>query len=298
MTPNRLVLVGSVLVDLVSRLPALPVRGGDVVAEPGPSGAGGGFTVLSAAARLGLPAVYAGAHGTGLLGSAVREALAADGVELALPIAPAGDTGYCVVLVEPDGERTFVTVPGVEAALDDADLVAVDPRPGDAVYVSGYDLAYEVNGPLLGRWCARLPDGPQLVLDPGPLVADIPAGRLRGVLDRADMLTLNAREDALAGSVRATRPGAVTVLRDGPRAARVLDEYGRVLAEDVPPLVDVVDTTGAGDVHTGALLAARHAGLGWPDALRQADAAGALSVTRLGPGRGPTRARLAAATQA
>lgn len=284
MRPQRLVLAGSVLVDVLAELPRLPPRGGDVLATGGGAVAGGGATVLTAAARLGLPAAYAGVHGPGPFGALVRAALAADGVELLLTARETGDTGCCLVLVEPDGERTMVTLPGVEAALTTDDLAAVRPRAGDAVYVSGYDLLYPVNGPLLAAWCAQLPEGVLLVLDPGPLGADVPPERLSAVLGRCDLLTVAAGEEPAAGA--SVPPDSVVVQRDGPSSARVT-RAGEVLAAAEPPSVRAVDTTGAGDVHTGALLAARHAGLGWPAALRRANAAAAVSVTRRGPGQGP-----------
>ena len=57
--------------------------------------------------------------------------------------------------------------------------------------------------------------------------------------------------------------------------------------------VEAVDTNGAGDTHTGVFLAALAAGAGPAEAVRLANAAAALSVTRHGPATGPTRAELA-----
>ena len=116
--PRRLVLVGSVVVDVNLRVPRLPERGGDVLAAAMSIGAGGGMFVLRAAVGGGLPAVYAGRHGGGAFGDVVRGALRDAGVDAAYEPDAVGDTGPCVVLVEPDGERTMVTANGVEAALD------------------------------------------------------------------------------------------------------------------------------------------------------------------------------------
>lgn len=293
----RLVLIGSVLVDLPMRVPHLPPRGGDVVADPLPPTAGGGFNVLSAAARLGLPAVYAGRVGGGPFGAIVREALAAEGVSLALPEPAAADTGCCAVLVEPDGERTFVTAPGAEAQLTAADLAALRLSDGDAVYVSGYDLGYPLNGPLIAAYLGALPAGRALVVDPGPLVGEIPADRWAAVIARADLLSLNAREATLLWGAAApgpdsTRPPNVVVRRGAAGATlyRTGAEPSRVPGVPVP----AVDTTGAGDVHVGATLAALADGADLPAALRYANRAAALAVTRSGPATGPTRAELAA----
>jgi sugar/nucleoside kinase (ribokinase family) len=295
--PRRLVLLGSVLVDLSLQVPHLPPRGGDVVARPSAPTAGGGFNVLSAAARLGLPAVYAGRIGGGPFGAVVRSALEAEGIELAFPEPAVADTGYCVVLVEPDGERTFLTAPGAEAELTAADLAGLRLRDGDAVYVSGYDLGYPVNGPVLGEYLAGLPAGRLLVVDPGPLVGDIPRSRWAAVLGRTDLLSLNAREAALlwgADPSGPARPGPpMVVVRQGAAGAML---YRAGAPPHLVPVVPAaaVDTTGAGDVHVAALLAGLATGKDLPDAVTYANRAAAYSVTRRGPATGPTPAQLAA----
>ncbi len=69
--------------------------------------------------------------------------------------ASGGDTGFNVVLVEAEGERTFITSPGCEGDLPQAELDRISLAPGDTVYASGYDLAYP--NPALGPWLANLP---------------------------------------------------------------------------------------------------------------------------------------------
>jgi sugar/nucleoside kinase (ribokinase family) len=58
------------------------------------------------------------------------------------------------------------------------------------------------------------------------------------------------------------------------------------------PAVTAVDTTGAGDAHSGVFLAALADGLPAADAARRANAAAALAVTRPGPATSPARAEL------
>src|SRR5688500_20346511 len=105
---RRLVLVGSVIVDIVLYVEALPERGGGVVASRSMTTAGGGFNVLSAAARQGLPSAYAGLVGTGPFGAQVRGALVAEAGALLRPEpGMRRDTGVCVALVEASGARAI-----------------------------------------------------------------------------------------------------------------------------------------------------------------------------------------------
>lgn len=82
---DRLLHLGNVVVDIVVTVPALPERGGDVLASRAAAVAGGGFNVMAAAARQDLRAAYAGAHGTGPFGTLARAALAEEGIEVIQP---------------------------------------------------------------------------------------------------------------------------------------------------------------------------------------------------------------------
>lgn len=301
-TPRRLVLVGNVIVDLVLDVPALPERGGDVIATRTDLTAGGGFNTLVAARRLGTPTVYAGLHGTGPYGDLVRAALDREHVDTLLPARTDGDTGFTVALVD-DRERTFVTSFGIEGGLGPSDVerIRAGLRPGDLVQLSGYALALPGNGPLLAALIAALPDTVTLCLDPGPLVADIPGEVLAPVLARTDWLSCNAREARLltgrdaaeaAESLRTRlRPGAGVLVR--------ADKDGCWLAAyNLEPVhipgfpVTAVDSNGAGDAHVGAFLTFLGEGLTAPLAARAANAAAAYAVSRKGPATAPDRAQL------
>lgn len=311
----RLVYVGTAVVDLVLPVPRLPTPGSDTPAGPARLVAGGGVNVMVAAARQGLPVVFGGSHGTGPLGDLVRAALAAAGVDTTGAPVPGRDTGVVVTLVEPSAERSFVTTVGAEADLAADRLAALDVRPGDLVALSGYALAHPGNAAVLLPWLAGLPTGVPVFIDPGPYGAQLPPPVRAAMFDRADWFSCNAAEArALSGRDELPAAGRWLAERTGRRAVLVRDggagclviapgalAPGRLVADvqhvPVAP-VQAVDTTGAGDVHAGALLAAlagvTAAAPGLYGAVRWANAAAALSVTRPGPDGAPTRAEVAA----
>jgi sugar/nucleoside kinase (ribokinase family) len=303
-TGGRLLHLGTVVADVVLGVPALPPRGGDVLASAATVTAGGGFNVLAAAARQGMPAAYGGAHGTGPLADLTRAALAAEGIAVLLPPVPGLDTGFVITLVEPGGERTFVTSPGAEARLAPGALGAVTARPQDTVYLSGYALAHGANRAVLLGWLPGLPAAARLVFDPGPLGAQVPAAALDQVERRADWWAGNAAEAAArtgeatpeaAALALARRTGRSGVLvRTGPDGCLLAGPgAGGEGVVGVPGFpVTVVDTTGAGDTHTGVFVAALAAGAAPAAAARRANAAAAISVTRPGPATAPTAAEL------
>lgn len=299
---RRLVFAGEAVVDLLMRVPSLPDRGGDMLASSSGVAVGGGFNVMAAAARQGLPVLYAGGHGTGPWGDLVRAALASEKIEVLRPPDPRADSGFDVALVEPAGERTFVTSLGAESLPAPGGWALVPAGAGDAVYVSGYGLAAGAAGAELAAWAAGLPAGVLLFVDPGPLVQQIPPEVLAPVAGRADWWSCNQREAALvtgspgpaeaARGLRSRMRRASVLVRAGAAGCVLAPAASGRLVAIPAPRVAAVDTTGAGDAHSGVFLAALAAGLPAEEAAARANAAAALSATRPGPATAPRRGEL------
>jgi ribokinase len=308
-----LISFGGLLADLVVSVDAVPERGADALARDFTQTVGGGFAVVATAARLGMPTALAGVLGDDPIADAARQALREEGIELLFPEPRAGGSGVCLVLVDAGGERTMVTVQGVESRVQSEDFDAVAPHPGDVVYINGYELLYPHAGGLV-NWVQRVrPD--HLVFDPGPLIATINPDALEVLLGATRWLSLNAAEAtaltgetdpaaaALAALGRIATQAASPPRVDGPKTG-LSDRYSahqhggvvvRAGAEGcvvvtrgmepraVPAFpVDAVDTTGAGDTHVGAFVAALARGLGPVEACRWANAAAAHVVASRG----------------
>jgi sugar/nucleoside kinase (ribokinase family) len=299
---SRLVHLGNAVVDLVLQVPAAPERGGDVLASTASEHVGGGFNVMAAAARQGLPVVYAGVHGAGPRGDRVRAALAAEGIAVLQPVLPGCDTGLVVVIVEDDGERSFITAPGAEAQLDSDALARVELAAGDYLYLTGYSLAHESNRDALVRWLPGVRPGVVVFFDPGPLVASLPAEALAVVLARSDWVSANAAEAtaltgltdvaAAARALQCRTPGGVLVRCGAEGCAVALPGADPVLVPAVA--ADVVDLNGAGDAHAGAFIAELARGAEPLSAARWANAASALAIERFGPASAPIHADVVA----
>jgi sugar/nucleoside kinase (ribokinase family) len=301
---TRLVSLGNVIIDIVAEVPALPERGGDVLASRAALEVGGGFNLVAAASRQGLEVGYAGALGNGPFGDLARCALADEGIALLLPATPREqrkmmqrDTGFDVVLVDAGGERTFVTAVGAEAGLTGQRLDQVEIRPTDAVAISGYALLHAANRHAILDRLPRLSPDTTVCYDPGPLGHTLPDDVVDAVRRRVDWWSCNEREAELitnrtdpadaARDLRARLQLGSVVVRTGLSGCLVAQPGGEVL--EVPGFpVAVLDTTGAGDAHLGALIAGLAAGLDVQAATQRANVAAALTVTRPGPATSPT----------
>ncbi|WP_339529245.1 PfkB family carbohydrate kinase [Pseudomonas mucidolens] len=298
---SRLIHSGQVIVDLVMSLEALPASGGDVLAKSASFEVGGGFNVMAAARRNGLPVVYLGRHGKGRFGDLARAAMQAEGIEMALAASDGKDTGLCVSLTEATTERTFISHLGAEGELSAEDLASVVPHADDYVYVSGYSLLLEGKAQALLDWLSALPREIPVVFDPGPLVKAPDSSVMAALLPRIDIWTSNGPEalaftdtqDIAAALIKLDEhlPAEVLlVVRDGPNGCWV-SQHGQV--EHVPGFkVRAVDSNGAGDAHAGVFIAGLANGLTPTVAARRANAAAALAVTRWGPATSPGTAQV------
>lgn len=260
---GRVVTIGNAMVDVIATVPHPPERGGDVLASRGRvEVGGGGFRAVVAARAAGAGTVYAGRIGTGVFGELVRSKLATLKIPAPLPPVAEGDTGFVLTTVEPDGERTFITVPGAESA--DPALGSFGVQPDDHLHVHGYGLVDAVRAAAVVAFVDGLPPEVVVLFDPGPFGADADPALLARLLARADWWSGTASEarsaTGLGDPADAARLLAATVrrgaiLRQG-AAGCLLALRSRAPVAVPAEQVVAVDTTGAGDTHVGRFLAA------------------------------------------
>jgi sugar/nucleoside kinase (ribokinase family) len=287
---------GQVIIDLVMAVDKLPQIGGDVLAQSAGFEAGGGFNVMAAAVRNGLPVVYLGRHGSGRFGDLARQAMNAEGIHIGITEPAQKDTGLCVALTDASAERSFISYIGAEGEVTQADLNSVPAEAGDYVYLSGYSLLHAGKAQALLDWTLALPDSIDVVFDPGPLVESPDSLMMQALLPRIDVWTSNSVEalrftgaddiGAALDRLAEHLPNEVLmVVRDGPQGCWI---HQRDERRHVPGFaVNAVDSNGAGDAHAGVFIAGLAQGLPAHEAARRANAAAAIAVTRWGPATSP-----------
>jgi sugar/nucleoside kinase (ribokinase family) len=299
MASPRLIHIGSAVIDFIYRLEHLPAPGDDLTASSFAALPGGGFNMMLAARRSGMPVAYGGKIGEGPFGAMLTAAFAAEGIDCLQPPSHGIDSGTCVVLITADAERTFVSTPGAEGVISPGDFIHMQPMPGDWVFTSGYTLAYPGSRDSQAQFISQLPTDTIFAFDPTGIVGEIPRDLLKTVLARTDWLSCNRAEAAVIAGLGSDEELASRLLTEHcPQAAGVVIRAGSVGAllalrgsrpVFVPAFeVDAVDTNGAGDTHVGAFVAALSQGQPPVQALRYANAAAAISTTRHGGSVAPT----------
>ncbi len=273
----RVVVVGSVNVDLTVAVAALPGPGETVAGGRYEERDGGkGANQAVAAARAGASTRFVGAVGDDAHGARARTALVAAGVDVGALASVEAATGVALIVIGADGENQIAVASGANHALEVAGL----ELGGDGVLLLGLEV---LDAPLLAAASAARTAGWRIVLNPAPARPFDPA------LERGALLTPNQHEAATltglddseaAARALAERTGAPVVVTLGAAGALLLED-GAVTRVPAPE-VEAVDTTGAGDVFSGALAAALAGGAALRDAVARAVMAAARSVERPG----------------
>src|SRR3954469_5410794 len=283
MAPAASVLVvGSINADLVVTLDRLPAPGETVTGGMfARHGGGKGANQAVAAARAGASVRFAGAVGDDDLGAAALAELEAEGIDVTATARLQDEpTGVALIAVDREGRNQIAVASGanarVDAALVDAALARRRLAADDVVL-----LCFEIpDEPLLAAAGAASAAGARVVLNPAP-ARDLPVE----LLDLGVLLTPNAgeitaltneRDPERAGRALAAESGAPVLVTLGERGALLIRAEGIALLP--APRVEVVDTTGAGDVLSGVLAAGLAAGLEVEEAARRAVEAASASV--------------------
>jgi ribokinase len=219
---GRVIVVGSVNIDLVARVPHLPhpgetVTGGSYERHNG--GKGGNQAV--AAARLRRPTLFIGAVGDDTFEKEARRALSSERVDVSmLASLPGQATGVALILVDATGENEIAVVPGANGAIETGYvrdcLARLGPLTGDVLLVCNEVPLHVVREALV---CGRAAGG-TTILNPAPAI-----GIDRSIFGLADIVTPNRTELATLLAADARRTGRKTAAdADASVRARALME--------------------------------------------------------------------------
>jgi len=326
----RIVVVGSMVLDLTVRVPHFPRRGETMFCSGFDMFAGGkGFNQAVTARRCGASVVMVGTVGNDPFGDLFLQILERETIDARFVSRQTSiGTSLGIPLIDPSGENSIIGIPQANTRLSPADV-----EPARAEIGAGQVLLLQLEVPLeaslhgaeiarlagaiviLNPAPAHLPlasllrpglDGRPLIdwLTPNEIEVEMLAGMPAGGIDEAFSRSREAGEAAVWQAGRTLLAGGLrrgVIVTLGARGAMIVtaERQERVPGFRVTP----VDPTGAGDAFCGAFAVALAEGRPPAEAVRFANAAGAVSVTRPGaepslPRRDEVEAVLAAGTGA
>jgi ribokinase len=249
---------------------------------------GKGANQAVGAARAGGRVSFVGCVGDDAYGAQVVASLARDGIDTRYVFSEKGTaSGTALILIDGDGANCIAVAPGANYRLKPEHVDrAKDAIAGAACVVTQCEILPETLEHVVAL-AVSLGKPVILNLAPARRIADATLARLACLaVNEIEAEFLTGRKVASDADVEAA---ATALLARGPKAVLVtLGARGTYAASgDVRQLVatfavEAVDTTAAGDVHCGAFAVATVEGRPLLEAVRFANAAAALSVTRLG----------------
>lgn len=296
LSSGRVIVVGSINVDLVVAVPRLPrpgetVLGGEFARHLG----GKGANQAVAASRAGASVTMIGAVGRDADGDESVAALEAEGIDVSHVRRVDARTGVALIAVAPDGENLIVVAPGANALVSIADASLHDLEPGAGVMLACLEIPMAA---VVAATTGALRIGLQPIVNPAPaqpLPPEVLAARPILTPNEDELLALTGGTDADAAIGSLIDDGATAVVVTLGAAGALLADGSRRRRSE-PLAVAVVDRTGAGDAFSGVLAAWLAAGHPLDDAVDAANRAAGLSVTRAGARGGmPSQAAIEAA---
>lgn len=272
--------VGANSVDLVYRLPEYPHVAKLPMADHEVFFGGQVTTALTTCVAMGLRAAYIGTFGSDSRATGMRQELARLGIDTTHAVVrQAANPCAVVVLANPNGERIVLWRRDPEVALRPSDVDGDAIRSARLLHVDDVDREASIEAATVARE-RRL-----------PVTSDIERTDA-GALDMVEAVTVPIFAQhvpaALTGEAEPAR--ALKALRRpqhtmlcvtlGARGAMLVEGDTVHVAPGLP--LTTVDTTGAGDVFRGAFICAMLRGDAPRDILRFANAAAALSCTKVG----------------
>jgi ribokinase len=297
---KSIVVVGSSNTDLIIRVPRIPKAGETLLGGEFMSAAGGkGANQAVGAARSGGRVALIARVGTDAFGERAIKGLRRDGVDVSCVFRDKlAASGVALIFVARDGENSIAVAGGANARLSPADV-----GKAAGVIRAAALLVAQLETPLATVIAAAqvaVKAGVPVILNPAPAQA-LPNRLLKLI----SILTPNETEAELLTGIKVTQEAAAAracaklrsrgvrtvILTLGARGAYLADAGGQQLVPGFK--VKAVDSTAAGDIFNGALAVALAERKTLRDAVRFANAAAALSVTRLGAQpSAPTRAEI------
>jgi ribokinase len=279
------IVFGSINIDLVTRVPALPRPGETVLAASYATlcgGKGANQAVAAARATVGTTAVrMAGAVGDDGFGALARQNLADAGIDVSTIMTVAAPTGCAFINVDDDGENVITVASGANALLTASTLDGIAFGPAGVLV-----LQMEVP-PMESVKAAQLAKaaGTRVIANLAPVPARLTTQDLDALMESTDILVVNEHEVLTAAaalgeaSLSATNAAAMLARRF---RRIIVATLGAATISAAAPRIEAVDTTGAGDTFVGVLAAFLAEGRDLQDAMALACKAASLACLKLG----------------
>lgn len=271
---KKVLVIGNALLDVIVTLPSLPKSGEDVFAKRKESIVGGcAYNVANILKRYGAAYDLMVPVGEGPNAKQIKDQLTKDGHSL-LIIDNQEDNGWCLSIVENGGERTFITVMGLENHWKPEWFDNVRIEEYDYIYLSGYTFEGGLASIVMEGLKEKREDA-KVIFDPSPRAPYLDKEQLQNLFKLNTIVHCNVSELAALTGTNEIEKGVnklynltfePVIVTNGGEGTFYLTKDGFGECKEAP--VTPVDTIGAGDAHTGGFIAGLLSGKSIEEACR------------------------------
>ncbi len=272
---KKTLIIGSTVVDVIVRIPHLPVTQEDINVISQHQALGGcAYNVSNMLYLEEANYILCSPVGTGIYAEFVERELTKKNIEpfvhLDIP------NGCCYCLVEETGERTFLSHHGAEYLFDRKWMNKIDPTTVDKVYICGIELEETTSNEIV----AYLEENPsfEVFFAPGPRIHHIKKDYLERIFSLHPIVHMNEVEalefthctdiETAARHLYSITNNSI-IITLGEKGTLITEKGQLTYVQSVK--AHVVDTIGAGDSHAGSILANLQKGLSLENAVRRAN---------------------------
>ena len=288
----KTLVIGAAIIDIIMKIKRLPKSGEDILCSETVSTVGGcAYNVAGTLRGFGVDHDLFVPVGRGMYGDMIAGDLEKLGYQILIR-EEESDNGYCLCLVEEDGERTFITVKGAEGRFRPSWFEQLSQDAYDSIYVAGYQVC-GASGRVISDWMAGAKDRmkeKRVFFAPGPVITDIDQAVMERILSVGPILHLNEKE----AFDYAKQPSVEDCLRYlyglnhnlvvvTMGASGTMSYDGSVMRQVPAYKTQVKDTIGAGDSHVAAMIAGYSKGLDTEQCVRLANRVASAIVSIQGP---------------
>lgn len=288
----KTLVIGAAIIDIIMKIKRLPKSGEDILCSETVSTVGGcAYNVAGTLRGFGVDHDLFVPVGRGMYGDMIAGDLEKLGYQILIR-EEESDNGYCLCLVEEDGERTFITVKGAEGRFRPSWFEQLSQDAYDSIYVAGYQVC-GASGRVISDWMAGAKDRmkeKRVFFAPGPVITDIDQAVMERILSVGPILHLNekeafdyAKQTSVEDCLRYLYGlnHNLVVVTMGVSGTMYYD--GSVMRQVPAYKTQVKDTIGAGDSHVAAMIAGYSKGLDTEQCVRLANRVASAIVSIQGP---------------
>ncbi|MHA5103382.1 PfkB family carbohydrate kinase [Oenococcus oeni] len=285
---NKTLVIGAAFVDVIVNVPKLPKSGDDVTGNLKSYTVGGSaFNVFGALKHEKIDTDLFIPVGDGNYANQVKEKMNELKIPIKLPI-KGGDNGWDICFIEPGGERSFLTIQGVEQKWQTEWFNKINIDEYKYFYLSGYEMESENAANVILKELQKRNQESFVLFDASPRISSIPKTTIQKIMQKNVIINCNKEEinyfmlkgQSLKEKARKIyeKTKSPVIVNLGEEGSYYYDGNDHVIPSEKKR--KIINTIGAGDTHCGGILAGLSKDMTFKDSVILANDLSGLVVQR------------------